>query len=613
MVPGVDFVVASPNDLEQVIDLIARSDSERKLLRALPAENKSPATMSIFLERLRWLNALHSSGLGPFVESDLTSLEIRYLAQKYDLPVRSGETLAKWEKLGADAGPQLLPDFAARGGKGQVRGQPQVEELIAQAVVMARAGKIPLTTQAIKEKLETMVNTARVETGVPLDFPSDSTIRRRWMSQATPYEKAVAKVGKKKADRMFRPAGARARVTEPGLVYEFDDTDTKVFCVDDRTKLPWGRPWLTLGVDQHSAMPTGLSMDTIPLSSQSAVSALVHSIEVKDVEYLNSSGGGNGIKYMWEVSGYPTQAVFDNAVQNSLRVVSLNANVADASWARPYWPTDKREVEYKNGRLVTWLCKQPGFRGVRGDVDAIKEGLATATLSIDQLRQGILRWLLGVDANQPGKDGLTSRQRYLEYGRALKLARQIPPDTRRLRMLRMLALPKPVTWNRYGIRILGGLTYQDADLFTRYINRPGGDMKVNVRIDPEDLSSIYVIVPDSELVLVVDCCVPDYVEGLTLYGQKLILKLCREKKKQNPSIIDLWAARMELQTMTEQWVADKKVVLRKRAAAIKQSIALKKQKKEEEYAASRLETACTELDAVTLDQEDERWQLPIAD
>ena len=607
--PGIDFQVVHPNCREEAIDLLARSDAERKMLRKLPTDGVTAAVIAEFLVRKRWLDVLHSRGYERFAPSDLDMLEVRYLAKQHNLPVRTTETLAQYERVGIQEGAFLLPSYASRGGKGRLRGTPKMEEMIAQVIALARDGKVDLTVLGVKKELEGRI--AEIEPSKAKQFilPSDGTLRRRLLDQASPHDLAVFKYGKKRADRLFNPTGARAKVTESGLVYEFDDTDTRVFCLEPRTCLPWGRPWITSGVCQHSGFPVGMAMDTIPLSTQSALSALVNSIEVKDLTELNSSHGSVHV-YTWEASGYPTQGLFDNALYNSPRILSLNADVADASWARPYTPTDKREIEYFNGRAKTYFSTLPGFRGPSNDMDALKEGLGTAVLSVSNLRLGFLKWMLGEEANRPGQDGLTSRQRYLETDRVLKLNRRSPPDTRRLRMLRMLSLRKPVTWNRYGISVMGGLLYQDEDLFRRWINRPGGSMKVNVRIDPENLTAVYVIVPNSDVVLVVSSCYPEYVDGMTLYTHKLVLKMCKQKKITNPSIHDLWATRTDLKNMVAQWAQDAKVVIRRRAVAARNAKALKEKQKQESYATTALEQGCDELNRTEMDEEEEGWAIP---
>jgi len=171
----------------------------------------------------------------------------------------------------------------------------------------------------------------------------------------------------------------------------------------------------------------------------------------------------------------------------------------------------------------------------------------------------------------------------------------------------MLPLPDPVRWNRYGIRVMGGLLYQDEALFQRWIKHPGGSMKVNVRIDPNDLTAIYVIVPDSDVVLVVGTCYPDYVEGMTLYVHKLVLKMCKQRKKHNPSIHDLWATRIELKNLVAKWMEDAKVYMRKRAVAARTAKALKEKQKQEDYATTRVEQECDELNRTEMDKEDEGW------
>lgn len=612
-VGGIDVFVLDPEDKdEKVIDLLARHDRERKFLSALPSNSRSKASMRDTLIKLRWVNALrqwNEQQGRPFPQpKDISDLVIAFLAKKHGLPVYGAPTLKRWEKEGTEDATRLICKYNLRGGAGRHRTDPGSEELLIRTIERVREGKLKLSPSSIREEMNEKAKALhRDGAASEITVPSISTIGRRLNELISPYERVALTAGKKIANKTFRATVGRPVVTHPGLVTEFDDLDTKLFCVNRLLGLPWGRPWITAGVDQCSYYPAGLSLDNKPRSGWSAVGALVNSIESKDLAAVNELYAKEEGRYEWHAYGYPTQVVFDNALYNNERTVSLSADVGDASWVRPYTPTDKRAVEYFWKRMLEdFLSELPGWRGDKADPDAIKNGMCTAVLDVDELKMRLLKWMLGRYVKRPMESGWTSEQLYLEQHQAISFRVKQPPDVHRLRLLKTLTFPDTVTWTRNGIKMLG-LLYQDADLFSMFVNRAGGRMKVHIRVDPTDLEFIYVHVPGTDIVLMVECVYQDYARGLNLYQHQMVRKFCSEKKIRNPSIFELTHGRAEFCVTVTQW--EKSGQLRHRKVA-ERAEGLKAVAATKVSVVSELESQCDELDQVQLVTEDEGWAMP---
>ncbi|MDM0053984.1 Mu transposase C-terminal domain-containing protein [Variovorax sp. J22R115] len=617
---GIDyFLIDAPRDGEELAALLAANDAERIFLRKLPLDDCSPAEIRQVFIKMRWLLVLHRAGYHQFRACDLWEPDILALAKKNDLEVISAETLAKWEAelRAVDSGVGLIPRYKFRGGKGQTRCDPTAVEIVVGTIEEARRsllltlpGKIPLKIDAVTAEAKNRINTKNKDPKRSrlIIVPSASTISRLFHARVTQYESDVMKHGRTYADRKHKPTGRRPTIDFPGGTSEFDDLDTKVFCISEKTGLPWGRCWITHGVDQSSDYPVGRSFGPKNRSGTSAVEALVHSIEPKEVPpYIL---GPDGRPLRWLAQGYPVQALFDNALYNNLRIVSLGADVADPAWARSREPTDKRAIEYHNGRVVDFLSTLEGWRGPKDDPEAIKHGLATALMTAEQVSRALMQWELSCYVKQPMKDGRTPEEKYAEVGQ-LQMRPRMPPDVRRLRLLRMLRCSGPLTWTRNGIRTMG-LTYNDPDLYRMWINRAGGSMKVYARIDPWNLSFIYIDVPGTELVLEIPCLEEDYVAGLTLYQHQLVRKLCAQLKRTHPGLADLYEARHQLREMMAKWEFSGKVSERKKAAKtgpVSESKSAGKSTNNSE-AVHDAEKGCDELDAVEMDQSDIGWSMP---
>lgn len=604
--PGVDITyVPTPQTSEEMVDLLARDDATRSMIRKLPTDGRSFAQLAQMTIILNWIRVLTLENYLPVRACELWEPDIEKMARQHGLPVVGAETLTKWANRGAlDAA--CIPQYDKRGGRGQSRIDARAADVLGATIDETRAGKTKIKLTTIDVSTETnsrirALNAASAE-GRPILEPSASTVGRILKQSISPYELAVARFGPLQAERMFTPSSRRPRMDFVNGMFEFDDLDTKTYLICHVSGLPWGRGLLTLGVDQKSCFPVGASLDDKARSSTTAIDAVVNSIECKRVE--DFVDGKHDLT--WEAQGYPAGMLFDNALWNNERFVTLNADVADVSYARPFYPKEKREIEYLNNQIVHgFLDHQPGFRGPLDDPDGIKQGLKTAVLSMQLFRTRFFTWLLGVYANRPMDDGLSPRQKYLEEGE-IKFRSLVPPDTRRLRLLRTIPFDEQLTWGRGGIRTMG-LTYQCEEQFKKWINRAGGSMKVDPRIDAKDLSKLYISIPDSDFVLIIPCLEADYVVGLTLYQQKLILKMCRQLKKSNPSLADMYAARRALAAMTAQMVTSGKI--RERRAAYRTGDVSTTADTE---AVHEVELAMDQLMLVELSASAEPWTMPTA-
>jgi len=556
-------LISEPTSPRSMLELLTIDDATRNIISKLPLDGASAARVREFIIRVRWLNALEDAGYRRFGKGDLWEPDLIRIAAKHQLPLRSSDTLATYRAQADRATTDLIPDFDRRGGKGGYRTDHRPRERIHQIIDDIRGGRIhvPLTPGDVFDELRqwiSMENAKPANARSPVGHISLSTATREFNRSVSHEEKIRAKHNPERANKLLRPFGARPTLNFAGGVAEFDDTDTRIFCIS-RSGLGWGRPWLTAGVDQHSGYFLGRSMDNKPRSGQSAISAYVNAVEAKNLASL-----GEGFEdLVWYAMGYPIQSLFDNATYNNPRFVRLYGDIGDPVWAKPFQPTQKRQIETFNGDLKEYLCTLPGWRGALDDRDAIKAGIATAVMQVEELERLILKFSVGPYAKKPRGDGLSREQKYLEVD-GLPLRPRIPPDVRRLKLMRTIEHPNSVRWTQSGIKILG-LTYQDPLAFKRWISRPGGSMRVTPRIDPDDLTVIYVPIPDSQEVLVIPSLSRAYVLGLTLYQHLLVMKMCRLKKLNNPQMPDYLRERESLRVMTEQTIRSGKIRERKRA------------------------------------------------
>ena len=564
--PGIDFSILNDEAAgKEMVELLIEDDRLRKEIDRLPTDGLSRSAKAELIRRLKWVNQLHEHGFRSFQTCELTDLEIAFMAKQAELPVYTAETLQEWEALGSKDASKLIPTFDQRGGPGIPRANSTSHLILADVFTDARDEKksVMLRPTDILREHRARIDKRNGEAGCQEVIPylSLSTVARTFQRNVSPYERDVARFGKRRADRKHTPTGRRPKVEFAGGITEMDDLDTKVFCIDERSGIAWGRPWLTSGVDSATDYLCGVHFNPDTRSAISCVKAIINSIEVKpDMSLVSEELRG----VTWHASGYPLGFRLDNTLYNNERIATLNADVADTEWARPYTPTEKRAVEYSNGLIMRFFRDLPGRRGPLGDREAIKEGVSTAVLTYQKLRELFFVHQLRVLMKAPMKDGRSREQKYLEDG-GLKLRSRFPPDTRRLRLLGMMKFPNKLKWGPGGIRAMH-LTFNHPEAYRKWISRSGGSMMVHASIDDENPGFLYVEIPDTGKVLELDCLDPDYIRGLTLRQHQLIVKMCSQMKRTNPSIKDLYAGFQALRLLTEQSCQSKKIRERKKAA-----------------------------------------------
>lgn len=95
-------------------------------------------------------------------------------------------------------------------------------------------------------------------------------------------------------------------------IVQVDHTKADIFVVDEETRLPIGRPWLTLAMDVCSRMVTGFYLTIDAPSWLSTSRCLLHSIFDKSA-WLHE----REISEAWPIAGLPDNLHVDNGADFS--------------------------------------------------------------------------------------------------------------------------------------------------------------------------------------------------------------------------------------------------------------------------------------------------------
>ena len=168
---------------------------------------------------------------------------------------------------------------------------------------------------------------------------------------------------------------------------QIDHTYLDVVIVDERDRLPIGRPWLTLVIDVASRVVAGFTVSLEPPSTVSVALALTHAVLPKETWLADRN-----VDVTWPVAGIPEYIHVDNAREFESDALRRGAHeygleLIHRPVARPSYGG---HIERLIGTMMGAVHLLPGttFSNVQAKADYPSEARATLTLA------ELERWLI---------------------------------------------------------------------------------------------------------------------------------------------------------------------------------------------------------------------------
>lgn len=211
-----------------------------------------------------------------------------------------------------------------------------------------------------------------------LPRPSRKAIDQR-LKAIDPWVLMSKREGSEVADEKLRPVTGGLQADRPLQIVQVDHTKVDVILVDEKLRLPIGRPWLTLLIDICTRMVTGYYLSLDPPSSVSVALALQQAVLCKD-EWL----AAHGISAPWPVRGLPECLHMDNGKEFHAKALRRGAEEYGIRlfYRPPATPRYGGHIERLIGTMMGAIHLLPGttFSDIeeRGAYDS--EARATMTL-----------------------------------------------------------------------------------------------------------------------------------------------------------------------------------------------------------------------------------------
>lgn len=493
-----------------------------------------------------------------------------------DLKVPDWTTICRWlsrfRRSGADIR-ALIPRYRQRGTQGYVRADYSyenrqkrqlnevIDEVIREKYLTPEKWAVVHVYEYLAQKIKELNQGKSEENQLPV--PHINTLYNR-IGRLDKYEVVAAREGRNKAERMFRAVGQGPVATRPLERVEIDHTKLDLIVVDEETRIPIGRPWLTLAIDKATRMICGFYLSFTPPSALSVLACLKHCVTPKT--YVKAMFPE--IIHDWPVYGVPELIVVDNGMDllsENFRDACLMLG-SDLQQAPPGVPWYKGPIERffgtHNTRLIH-LQKGTTFSNIFHRDEYVPED--HAVISLTTLNQLMHHFIIDV-YHQSRHRGLNRVPAAVWQELTTIYSPALPPDKSTLDV--WLGYTEYRTPSNKGIE-LNGLFYNSPALAT--LRRTlGKRTEVKVKFDPSDLSVIYVADEKRGEFLAVPALNQIYTQRLTLWQHAIIQKFAQRKWQGELDEEKLLEAQGILQRIVDkEYLSHKSIAHKQRLARLK--------------------------------------------
>lgn len=522
----------------------------------------SAAAQAKAARRQRYLNRL-------MVDGDLTFNFVRLRQQLAEIAKEIGDSappspisIYRWYRRHKNSG--SIVDLADRDeSKGRrVKWSAEVMGVIQQAIETVYLNRQKHPGKAVYDEVHRkllQLQKARPEGADELRIPSKVTIHR-YLRRLDRYSVDAARLGKRAADRNYRAVLGMQKAERLLERWEIDHTPLDLIVFDEVSRLPHGRPWLTVAIDKYSRMIVGIYIGFGNPSAYSVLQCLRQAILPKQ----DILAQFDEITLPWPARGIPEMIVLDNGME--FHSAALIKACEELNIQVQFCPA--KQPEYKGAverffRTISQdlIHRLPGttFSNIRqrGDYESEK----TAAIGFKTLHVLIYKWIVEVYHQQVHRGiGMSPAKKWEEGERERIIEYPAHPD--QLRVITGHVAER--TLFRYGVEI-NGLKYNSPALQTIY-RRFGERYKVSLKFYEDDVGLIHVFDPAEKSYLQVPAVDIEYAAGLTLHQHEMIRGKLREEAKANADLPMLLAKKHELQGMIDTAIRHKKMGLRKKGS-----------------------------------------------
>lgn len=402
----------------------------------------------------------------------------------------------------------------------------------------AKRPSIATAYQYYKDAI-TIQNSTIVDGAIPI---ISYTAFKQRIKSLPPYQVAVARHGKFIADQWYAYCSSHIPPTRILERVEIDHSPLDLILIDDELSIPIGRPYLTLLVDVFSGCVLGFHLSYKSPSYVSVSKAIVHAVKPKSLPNLSIKLQNN-----WPCFGKMETLVVDNgaefwskSLEHACKEAGINIqyNAVRKPWLKPF-------VERFFGMInECFLSEIPGktFSNIlaKEDYNPKKDAIMRFSTFTEEFQ----RWIVDVfHQNTNSRETRIPIKRWQQGYDTFPPLEMSSDEEERFKVLMLISDERKLTRNGIKFEELMYDSTALADYRKRYPQTPDSNKKI-IKIDPDDISSIYVYLAELDGYLKVPCTDRSgYVNGLSLHEHKVIKQYYREMMRSERNDLGLAKAR----------------------------------------------------------------------
>lgn len=499
--------VLAINDQTNTIDRIPIDEIEFDINTSSQNQNAKTGIDSNVVPDKHWQIAKQRLEIiKPLIKPDRTKQEVLETAREHKI---HPATIYRWIKNYEESGgllSSLLPSYGKRGGKGQKRTEKETEELLnlyIKEVYLAKDRKVNIKRAYLEFYIDCQ------ERGIqPVHY---NTFRNR-IKELDQYLVTLKREGKARAKALYGASENSFEANYPLEIIQIDHTILDIIIVDEITRQPVGRPYITVAMDVYSRMIYGFYL-TLEPPSVFSVGQTIFLGALRKENYLRNLG----IDGEWNIWGIPKNLTIhtDNAKEfrsnDFLRFCEeFGINVSYRPVRTPYYGG---HIERFIRTLNTEIHNLPGSTFSNPQHKGEYKPEKHASLTLTELEKWIAQYIVNIYHKTPHselgkppaekfKEGIIGTKDTPGIGLPAILTRE---EAERLRFALLPSFQKTI--QKDGVHFKG-IRYFDNILrpFIRYgekINTP--KQKFTFKYDPRDASQIYFLNPKDNTYYKVSC------------------------------------------------------------------------------------------------------------
>jgi putative transposase len=258
-------------------DIIQKPDFED--ISMLPKKVRDDADFRLYV--IKPLLNLNVKSLDKYVDDRKNQINKEFKKEERSV---SRATIYRWLKDYKESGGSFRSLISSnhKFGSREKRIEKEIEMIIDQVIDQYYLRRGTTSQKTIFELVYHKIDEINAQREVEdrLEHPSQSTVRRRILDRDQ-YDVAKARKGSKFANDKHRQVNHHEGPEYPLQRVEVDHTKLDLFVVDDESRLPIGRPWVTSVLDVYTRYPLGFYIGFEPPSYTSVMHALHHGISTK--------------------------------------------------------------------------------------------------------------------------------------------------------------------------------------------------------------------------------------------------------------------------------------------------------------------------------------------